>query len=180
MQGKMELLNSILTCIPDGHQHRVIIPDFVLIQLSSWGWAHSCSKHIEDWNKYIIEEIVRQVDYLPEFKETATSGQASAYLYCSVRPNCESRQSEVVYNISKFYRISTLYNLQYWQPRNVNRTKNNWPDMGKLHDEGVSFRTTLSAKRIFCKIWIPGFGNEAHLLTASPFDLLVSSNGKFL
>jgi len=34
--------------------------------LSSWGWAHSCSKHVEDSNKHIIEEIVRQVDYLPE------------------------------------------------------------------------------------------------------------------
>jgi len=50
----------------DGHQHRLIIPDVVLIQLSSWGWAHSCSKHVEDSNKRIIEEIVRQVGYLPE------------------------------------------------------------------------------------------------------------------
>jgi hypothetical protein len=40
-----------LTCIPDGHQHRVIILEVVLIQLSSWGWAHSCSKHVEDTNK---------------------------------------------------------------------------------------------------------------------------------
>jgi hypothetical protein len=52
--------------------------------------------------------------------------------------------------------------------------------MGKLHDDGVSFRITLSVKRMFCKKWTPGFGNEAHLLTASPFDLLVSSNGKLL
>jgi len=37
-----------------------------LIQLSSWRWAHSCSKHVEDSNKHIIEEIVRQVGYLPE------------------------------------------------------------------------------------------------------------------
>jgi len=36
------------------------------LQLSSWGWAHSCSKHVEDSNKYIIEEIVRQVGHLPE------------------------------------------------------------------------------------------------------------------
>jgi len=41
-------------------------PDVVLIQLSSWGWAHSFSKYVEDLNKYIIEEIVRQVGYLPE------------------------------------------------------------------------------------------------------------------
>jgi len=44
----------------------VIIPDVVLIQLSSWGWAHRCSKHVEDSNKHVIEEIVRQVGYLPE------------------------------------------------------------------------------------------------------------------
>jgi len=49
----------------------VIIPDAVLIQLSSWGWAHSCSKHVEDSNKHIIEETVRQVDYLPELYEDA-------------------------------------------------------------------------------------------------------------
>ena len=46
--------------------HRVIIPDVVLIQLSSWGWAQSCSKHVEDSNKHIIEEIVRQVGHLSE------------------------------------------------------------------------------------------------------------------
>ena len=38
----------------------VIIPEVVFIQLSSWRWAHSCSKHIEDSNKCIIGEIVRQ------------------------------------------------------------------------------------------------------------------------
>jgi len=30
----------------------------VLIQLSSWGWAQSCLKHVEDSNKHIIEETV--------------------------------------------------------------------------------------------------------------------------
>jgi len=44
----------------------VIIPEVVLIQFSSWGWAHSCSKHVEDSNKHIIEENVRQVAHLPE------------------------------------------------------------------------------------------------------------------
>jgi hypothetical protein len=44
----------------------VIIPEVVLIQLSSWGWAHSCSKHVGDSNKHIIAEIVRQVGHLPE------------------------------------------------------------------------------------------------------------------
>jgi len=38
-----------------------------LIQLSSWRWAQSCSKHVEDSNKDIIKEIVRQFGYLPEF-----------------------------------------------------------------------------------------------------------------
>ena len=49
----------------------VIIPDVVLIQLSSWTWAHSCSKHAEDSNKHIIEEIVRQIGHLPELYEDA-------------------------------------------------------------------------------------------------------------
>jgi len=34
--------------------------------MSSWRWAQSCSKSLEDSNKRIIEEIVRQVGYLPE------------------------------------------------------------------------------------------------------------------
>jgi len=59
--------------IPDGHWHRVIIPGVVLIQLSSWGWAHSFLKHVEDSNKDIIEETVRQVCYLPELYEYARS-----------------------------------------------------------------------------------------------------------
>jgi len=42
----------------------LIIPDVVLIQLSCWGWAQSCSKHVEDSNKH-TKEIVRQVGYLP-------------------------------------------------------------------------------------------------------------------
>ena len=44
----------------------MIIPDVVLIQLSYWGWAQICWKHVDDSNKHIIEEIVRQVGYLPE------------------------------------------------------------------------------------------------------------------
>jgi hypothetical protein len=45
---------------------RVIIPEVIFIQLSSWGWALGCSKHVENSYKHIIEEIVRQVGYLPE------------------------------------------------------------------------------------------------------------------
>jgi len=33
--------------------------------LSSWRWAHSCSKHVEDSNKHIIQ-IVCLVGYLPD------------------------------------------------------------------------------------------------------------------
>jgi len=43
------------------------------VLLSSWGWAQSCSKHVEDSNKHIMEEIVRQVGYLPELYEDARS-----------------------------------------------------------------------------------------------------------
>jgi hypothetical protein len=37
--------------------------------MSSWGWAQGCSKHAEDSNKHIIEEIVPEVGYLPEFQQ---------------------------------------------------------------------------------------------------------------
>jgi hypothetical protein len=62
---------------------RVIMPDVVLIQLSSRGWAHSCSKHVEDSNKRIIEEIVRQFGYLPEQElptRTRVTYQNQSYL----------------------------------------------------------------------------------------------------
>jgi len=42
------------------------MPEILLIQLSSWGWAHSCSKHVEDSSKHIVKEIVRQFGHLPE------------------------------------------------------------------------------------------------------------------
>jgi hypothetical protein len=40
----------------------------------SWGWAHSCSKHVEDLNKLkYYRKIVRQVGHLPELYEDARS-----------------------------------------------------------------------------------------------------------
>ena len=51
----------------------MIIPEVVLIQLSSWRWALICSKHVEDSNKRITEEIVCQFGYLPELYEDARS-----------------------------------------------------------------------------------------------------------
>ena len=50
------IIHSVLEAV------RWIIPD-VLIQLSSRGWAQSCSKHVEDSNKHTIEETVSQVGY---------------------------------------------------------------------------------------------------------------------
>jgi hypothetical protein len=47
---------------------RVIVPEVVFAQFSSWGWTQSCSEHVEVLNKRILEEIVRQVDYLPELQ----------------------------------------------------------------------------------------------------------------
>jgi len=49
------------------------LPEVVLIQLSSWRWAQSCLKHVEDSNKHIIEEIVRRVGHLPELYKAARS-----------------------------------------------------------------------------------------------------------
>jgi hypothetical protein len=51
----------------------VIIPDVVLIQLSSWGWAQGWSKHVEDSNRHIMEESVHQVGYLLELYNDAQS-----------------------------------------------------------------------------------------------------------
>jgi hypothetical protein len=63
----------------------VIIPEVVLIQLSSWGWAQSCSKHVEDSNKHIIEEIVRQVIYLPELYEDTRSEKYKIYCFIYIK-----------------------------------------------------------------------------------------------
>jgi len=41
--------------------------------MSAWRWAQSCSKHAEDSNKHIIEEVVRQVGHLSELYEDARS-----------------------------------------------------------------------------------------------------------
>jgi hypothetical protein len=60
----------ILVILDHSLVSRVIIPEVVLIQLSFWGWAQSCSKHVKDSNKRIIEEIVRQVGYPPELSCT--------------------------------------------------------------------------------------------------------------
>ena len=50
-------LRCILVILVILHQSlvfRVIIPEAVLIQLSSWGWAQGCVKHVDDWNKHIF------------------------------------------------------------------------------------------------------------------------------
>jgi len=61
--------------------NRVIVPEVVLLQLSSWRWAQSCSKHVEDSNKHIIGENVRQVDHLPELYEDAWSEKYKMLLF---------------------------------------------------------------------------------------------------
>jgi len=68
----------------------VIIPEVVLIQLYSWWWAHSCSKHVEDSNKRIIEEIVRQVGHLPELYEDARSEKYIIWPYYILQIHCIS------------------------------------------------------------------------------------------
>ena len=82
----------------------MIIPDVVLLQLSSWGWAHSCSKHVEDSNKHVTEEIVRQVGYLPE-------RQSGGFLVCW--PSFDSRQQCV----SALYRSDPRWRLRSLSPR---------------------------------------------------------------
>ena len=46
---------------PDGHLQRVTLPEAVLVELTSWWWTLGSSKHVEDWNKRIIQRTVCQV-----------------------------------------------------------------------------------------------------------------------
>jgi hypothetical protein len=63
---RLRCVLAILVILDYSLIFRMIIPEVILIKLSSWGWAQSCSKHVEDSNKHIIEKTVRQVGYLPE------------------------------------------------------------------------------------------------------------------
>jgi hypothetical protein len=54
------------------YNHSVLVAVRYAGQDSSWGWSQGSSKHVDDSNKHIIEEIVRQVVYLPE-KQSDTS-----------------------------------------------------------------------------------------------------------
>ena len=45
-------------------------------------WAHNSSKHVENSNKHIIEEIMRQVGYLPELYEIARSEKNFSFFFC--------------------------------------------------------------------------------------------------
>jgi hypothetical protein len=90
------MLSCLLICISSGHWHRVIIPEVVSIQLSSWRRTQSFSKHVEDSNEQIIEEIVRQVGHLPELYEDARSEKykiSCVCVWCSTRitESCDSR-----------------------------------------------------------------------------------------
>ena len=95
----------------------MIIPEVVLIQLSSWRWAHSCSKHVEDLNKHIIEEIVRQVDYLPKcFEYIIVHHQevfcTSSLQYFTVhinllKPTCHGMHQQ--FNIQQLYALPAPY-----------------------------------------------------------------------
>jgi hypothetical protein len=50
------------------------------MQLSSWRSAQSCSKHVEDSNKHIIEEVVLQVGHLPELYEDVRPEKYKIYI----------------------------------------------------------------------------------------------------
>jgi hypothetical protein len=94
----------------------MIIPEVVLIHLSSLGRTHSCSKHAEDSNKRDIEEIVRQVGYLPELYEDARSEKIlkifSSTLFIKISINLLKTSGYVIYyqfNIQQLYAMRTLY-----------------------------------------------------------------------
>jgi hypothetical protein len=49
----------------------------------SWWWARGCSKHVENWNKYIEKRIVRQVFHLKELYRNARSTEHKIIPRCS-------------------------------------------------------------------------------------------------
>jgi len=75
-----------------------------LIQLSSWGWVRSSSKHVDDLNKHIIEEIVRQVGYLPELA-----------FFCPVHPQGTAQPSQERFSWMSIIvqQDATIYSLLY-------------------------------------------------------------------
>jgi len=118
--------NSVL-CV-SGHPacrtatNRVIIPEIVLIQSSSLGWAQSCSKHVEDSNKHIIGETVHQVGYLPELYKDAWSEKYYIYIYnssiCLLTGKQKHHQVPVPktdHSIYEIQRQQTCSPLEPWQ-----------------------------------------------------------------
>jgi hypothetical protein len=110
----------IVACIPEGHYYRVIMPEVVFIQLSSWGWAHSCSKHVEDLNKGNIEETVRQIGYLPElYEDSRPEKYWINFKTCSInsqvngcRYNCMSFCESYIHSHQKA--VNDRFNLHPW------------------------------------------------------------------
>jgi hypothetical protein len=59
-------ITQVPTCILDVHLHRVTYQILYWYNWFSWWWARGCSKHVENWNKYIEKRIVRQVGHIQE------------------------------------------------------------------------------------------------------------------
>jgi hypothetical protein len=65
---------SIQTCTPDGHLYRVTYQMSYWYNWFCWWWVQGCSKHVENWNKYIRKKrTVRQVGCLQELNRDARS-----------------------------------------------------------------------------------------------------------
>jgi len=90
----------------------------------SWWWARGCSKHVENWNKY-IERIVRQFGRLPRSNEPSyvksvtrrfalmcgPGERVEAPKVCSDHSHCKAPST----------RISALMLKRRWSVRNVMR-----------------------------------------------------------
>ena len=98
-----------------GRLQRVTIPDAVTYNLTSWGWALCCSKHVEDYNVIYI--------YHCKIKKLCIKLVIEASLYCDARS--EKHQIHVtgfeatyvvcgMGRVNKFSYIQDLSNSEGW------------------------------------------------------------------
>jgi hypothetical protein len=61
--------NSFPTCTRNGHWHRVTYQKMYWYIWFSWCWARGCSKHVENWNKYIEKNFASRWSFIKNHNE---------------------------------------------------------------------------------------------------------------
>jgi hypothetical protein len=157
------------------------MPEVVLIQLFSWEWAQICSKHVEDSNIHIIEEIARQVGYLPELYEHAWSEKDKTYIATGPSSVTVNRSTRVVIyqnhvnsrwekrKARDYFHVRILEQYMYEKHVcNISPTKNNYIRLNtemRQHWEKwqnlVKFKTAV--KPGISRIWTINFTYRTHI-----------------